>query len=146
MLGPVTDPRTVHQSKFSMGFVLAQIAVKGSAGIDDFTEAALQDPTLRDFHDRVEMVLDPEVDAAYPQRWIGLVEVDTKDGETIASRVDVPKGDPDNTLSRSEIESKTRSLAAYGGGTSREELDLLIHRAWNLRDERDVRDLLPATP
>lgn len=146
VLGPVTDPRTVHQSKFSMGFVLAQIAVKGSAGIDDFTEAALQDPTLRDFHDRVEMVLDPEVDAAYPQRWIGLVEVDTKDGETIASRVDVPKGDPDNTLSRSEIESKTRSLAAYGGGTSREELDLLIHRAWNLRDERDVRDLLPATP
>src|SRR3712207_3357822 len=27
VLGPVTDPRTIHQSKFSMGFVLALIAL-----------------------------------------------------------------------------------------------------------------------
>jgi 2-methylcitrate dehydratase PrpD len=41
VLGPVTDPATIHQSKFSMGFVLALIALKGSAGINDFTEEAL---------------------------------------------------------------------------------------------------------
>ena len=32
VLGPVSDPRTIHQSKFSMGFVLALIARRGSAG------------------------------------------------------------------------------------------------------------------
>lgn len=126
-----------------MGFVLAQIAVKGSAGIDDFTEEALEDPELRAFHDKVEMVLDPEVDAAYPRRWIGLVDVKTKSGETITSRVEVPKGDPDNTLSRSEIEDKAKRLVAYGGGVSDEELDLLISRSWNLSTEKDVRNLLP---
>lgn len=143
VLGPVTDPRTIHQSKFSMGFVLAQIAVKGSAGIDDFTEEALEDPELRAFHDKVEMVLDPEVDATYPRRWIGLVDVKTKSGETITSRVEVPKGDPDNTLNRSEIEDKAKRLVAYGGGVSDEELDLLISRSWNLSTEKDVRNLLP---
>ena len=38
VLGPVTDPQTVHQSKFSMGFVLANIAVHGRAGLAEFTE------------------------------------------------------------------------------------------------------------
>jgi 2-methylcitrate dehydratase PrpD len=144
VLGPVTDPRAIHQSKFSMGFVLAQIAVKGSAGINDFTEKALEDPELRAFHDRVEMVLDPEVDAAYPRRWIGLVDVETNDGEVFTSRVDVPKGDPDNTLSRTEIEDKAKRLVAYGGGTSDEELNRLVSRSWNLRDEENVCDLLAA--
>src|SRR5687768_1554966 len=41
VLGPVTDPQTLHQSKFSMGFVLALIAREGRAGLADFTEATL---------------------------------------------------------------------------------------------------------
>ncbi|CAA9495345.1 MAG: Immune-responsive protein 1 [uncultured Rubrobacteraceae bacterium] len=144
VLGPVVDPRTIHQSKFSMGFVLALVALHGRAGITEFTEEALRDQEIRDFHDRVEMVLDPEIDAAYPERWIGLVEVEKIDGELIESRVDVPKGDPGNTLSREEIEEKARRLAEYGGGTSPEEVQRIIERAWNLEKEDTLRDLLPA--
>jgi 2-methylcitrate dehydratase PrpD len=146
VLGPVTDPRTIHQSKFSMGFVLALIAARGSAGIDDFTEDALEDPELRAFTEKVEMVLDPEVDAAYPQRWIGVAEIETTNGEGITSRVDVPKGDPGNTLSREEIEEKARRLAAYGSGASGEEMNRLLTRIWRLEEEPDVRDLLPGSP
>src|SRR5215210_6734460 len=47
VLGPVTDPQTLHQSKFSMGFVLALIALQGRAGIDEFTEEALRNPEIR---------------------------------------------------------------------------------------------------
>src|SRR4051812_3123347 len=43
VLGPVTDPQSIHQSKFSMGFVLALIALKGRAGLADFTESSLKD-------------------------------------------------------------------------------------------------------
>ncbi len=143
VLVPVTEPETVHQSKFSMGFVLAQAALKGSAGIDDFTEEALEDPELREFSERVEMVQDSEVDAAYPQRWIGLVEIETAGGETVTSRVDVPKGDPGSPLSREEIEEKARNLAAFRGGASDEEMARITSRVWNLDHEPDVRDLLP---
>jgi 2-methylcitrate dehydratase PrpD len=143
VLGPVTDPRTIHQSKFSMGFVLGMVALRGRAGVEDFTEEALADPEVRAFSDRVEMVLDPEVDAAYPERWIGLVDVETDGGERFTSRVDVPKGDPGNTLSREEVEEKARSLAAYRNAASPEEVDRLIERARNLHREPDVRDLLP---
>jgi 2-methylcitrate dehydratase PrpD len=143
VLGPVSDPRTIHQSKFSMGFVLALIAARGSAGIDDFTEEALEDPELRGFSERVAMVFDPEVDAAYPRRWIGLVEIETTGGGRITSRVDVPKGDPGNTLNREELEEKARRLAAFQGGASEEEMDRVIGRVWDLDREPSVRDLLP---
>lgn len=143
VLGAVTDPRTIHQSKFSMGFVLALAALRGRATIRDFTEDALKDPELRRFHDRVEMVLDEEVDAAYPERWIGLVEIQTTTGEKVVSRVDVPRGDPGNAPDRAEIEEKARTLAAFAGGATPEEMDRLVARALGMRDEPYVRDLLP---
>ncbi len=142
VLGPVTDPRTIHQSKFSMGFVLALIAARGSAGIDDFTEEVLRDEELRDFSRRVEMVLDPEVDAAYPEHWIGLVEVETVGGERITPRVEVPKGDPGNTLDRRELEEKFRRLAGFHGGASAEESDRLIEEARTLDQQPVVRHLM----
>ncbi|MGE8641415.1 MAG: MmgE/PrpD family protein, partial [Achromobacter sp.] len=74
VLGPVVNPQTVHQSKFSMGTVLALIARKGRAGLAEF-DAGLDDPAVADFRGKVEMVLDEEVDRAYPQRWIGKVTV-----------------------------------------------------------------------
>jgi 2-methylcitrate dehydratase PrpD len=144
VLGPVKDPRTIHQSKFSMGFVLAVAAVRGRAGIEQFTEEALQDPELRDFHDRVEMVLDPEVDAAYPERWIGLVDVQTTAGRLVTSRVEMPKGDPANTLSRRELIDKALRLAAFSGGASEAEMDDLLRRTFALKEEPSLRDLLPA--
>jgi 2-methylcitrate dehydratase PrpD len=147
VLGPVTDPRTVHQSKFSMGFVLGLIAVYGRAGVMEFTDAQLRNPEVRAFLDRVEMVLDPEIDAAYPLRWIGAVEVETIDGDRFTARVDVPKGDPGNTLSREELEGKAHRLAAFRGGASPEEVRHIIDRAWTLDQESDVRDLLtPRSP
>lgn len=142
VLGPVTDPRTIHQSKFSMGFVLSLIAHRGSAGLDDFTEVTLVDPELRDFLDKVEMVFDGEVDAAYPERWIGLVDVYMVDGKRFTSRVDVPKGDPGNSLSRGEIEDKAFILADYGGLATPQQVRRIISRAWNLEQERDLRYLL----
>lgn len=140
VLGPVANPRTVHQSKFSMGFVLALIAVKGSAGLDDFTVEALADPDLRAFRDKVEMSFDEEVDNAYPVKWVGLVDIETIGGKTLTSRVDAPKGDPENTLDRGEIEEKFHRLAAYGGAS--DAVDELVEQAWSLDRLPDTHDFL----
>ena len=142
VLGPVTDPQTIHQSKFSMGFVLALAALHGRAGLADFTEAALKDKDTRAFHDKVKMALDPVVDGAYPKRWLGHVTATTKDGRKLEGKVSSPKGDPDNTLSRPEIEDKAVRLAGYSGGAGESEMGRVIQRVWRLRDEGSVRDFL----
>ncbi|AMG35419.1 MmgE/PrpD family protein [Achromobacter xylosoxidans] len=142
VLGPVVDPRTVHQSKFSMGTVLGLIARQGRAGLPEF-DAALDDPAVADFRGRVTMELDPEVDGAYPQRWIGKVTVHTRDGRVLHGRVDEPKGDPGNTLSRGEIEAKTLSLGRYADAATEAELRGLIGAIWNLERADKVGALLP---
>lgn len=142
VLGPVVDPRTAHQSKFSMGTVLGLIARQGRAGLPEF-DAALDDPAVADFRGRVTMELDPEVDGAYPQRWIGKVTVHTRDGRVLRGRVDEPKGDPGNTLSRDEIEAKTLSLGRYADAATETELRGLIDAIWSLERAGKVGALLP---
>ncbi|KCV65344.1 MmgE/PrpD family protein [Bordetella bronchiseptica 99-R-0433] len=141
VLGPVTAPATVHQSKFSMGTVLALIALRGHAGLTEF-DAAPGDAEVAALRDKVRMTLDDEVDRAYPRRWIGKVNVTTTDGRHLHGRVDEPKGDPGNTLARPEIEDKALRLARYGGHATESEVRALIAQAWRLAEQERVGKLL----
>jgi 2-methylcitrate dehydratase PrpD len=144
VLGPVVHPATVHQSKFSMGTVLALVAQFGHAGLSEF-DAQFQSPLTQTLRDKVRMQLDAEVDAAYPRRWIGKVIVRTTDGRELAGRVDEPKGDPGNTLSRDELEAKALRLARYSGGASDAEMRAALQRLWAITEVQRVgRLLMPA--
>jgi 2-methylcitrate dehydratase PrpD len=112
--------------------------------LPDFTDEALREPRVRAFHDKVDMVLDADIDAAYPRRWMGRVTVRTRDGRTLEQRISSPKGDPDNTLTRAELEDKAVRLAEYGGGTTAQEMKNMIGRIWRLHDEVNVRDFVSA--
>ncbi|MFZ4062431.1 MAG: MmgE/PrpD family protein [Polynucleobacter sp.] len=141
VLGPVVNPITVHQSKFSMGTVLALIAHYQFAGLQEFAEH-FHDEAICDFRDRVTMTLDPEVDNQYPQRWIGKVKVYLQDGTMLEGRVDEPKGDPGNTLSREEITDKALRLAAFSGGATPDQMNKAIDLLWNIRKQPKMGFLL----
>lgn len=140
VLGAVTRPETVHQSKFSMGTVLALIALRQRAGLSEF-DAALDDQSVAAFRDKVSMERDEEVDTAYPERWIGKVSVTTRDGRTLQGRVDEPKGDPGNTLSRQEIRDKVLGLAQYGNTLSDAQLHAGLHAIETIRGAAQVKHL-----
>jgi 2-methylcitrate dehydratase PrpD len=144
VLGPVVNPATVHQSKFSMGTVLALVARFGHAGLVEFDQH-FQDEATMALRERVEMVLDAEVDAAYPRRWIGKVTVTTTDGRVLQGRVDEPKGDPGNTLSREEITDKAQRLAAFSQGATAAEMARAIEGLWRIAGQKSVGRLLEAT-
>ena len=143
VLGPVVDPQTVHQAKFSMGTVLGLIAVHGRAGLAEF-DTHWRDTPVRAVHDQVRMQLDAEVDAAYPARWLGKVRVETTDGRICEATVLEPKGDPGNTLTRPELEAKALALGAYRGGASEAEMRQVIARVWSLADAPSVGHFLAA--
>ena len=131
VLGRVIAPETVHQAKFSMGTVLGIIALHDKAGVSEFERLYL-DPAVADFRVRVKMVLDAEVDGAYPERWVGKVTIHTRDGRVVHGRVDEPKGDPGNTLSRPELEQKALALADFGGAASEAEMRAVFSMLWNV--------------
>ncbi|MEJ6655711.1 MAG: MmgE/PrpD family protein, partial [Pseudomonas sp.] len=138
VLGRVVVPQSVHQAKFSMGTVLGLIAIYGKAGLPEFEQHSLTDERIGAFREKVSMQLDPEVDGAYPQRWLGRVEVATVDGRTLYGSIDEPKGDPGNTLSRAELEDKFRRLVAFSNACDADRAGVLVARVWELRDLADM--------
>jgi 2-methylcitrate dehydratase PrpD len=131
VLGPVVEPQTVHQSKFSMGTVLGMIAVHGRAGVTEFDEH-WRDPAVMAVCARVTMRRDAEVDAAIrPLDRQGRVK--TRDGRTLQAQVDEPKGDPGNPLTLAELEDKALRLAAYRGGANAAQMQRVIERVRALR-------------
>jgi 2-methylcitrate dehydratase PrpD len=143
VLGNVVVPQSVHQAKFNMGTVLGIVAQRGYAGVNEFEDGYAR-PEIATFRDKVRMVLDDEVDAAYPARWIGKVSVTTRDGRVLQGRVDEPKGDPGNTLSRDEISAKFLRLAAFSGAASPEEARAVLAHAWDLQDQPVVGSVFAA--
>ncbi len=139
VLGPVTDPQTIHQAKFSMGFVLALIAKHRSASINDFSNAALQDTELRRLHDCVYMIHDTKIQDAFPMQWLGHVEVETVDGKRLEGKINHPKGDPGNRLSREELETKFQTLNTYGDALNAADVDRFIQNTRSLSEHDDMK-------
>jgi 2-methylcitrate dehydratase PrpD len=124
-----------------MGTVLGLVAVFGRAGLREFDEH-FEDPRVAEFRGKVRMVLDEEVDRAYPARWIGKVTVEATDGRVLHGRVDEPRGDPGNTLTRAELEEKARRLAAYRHGATADEMSAIIARIHDLEHAATVGTFL----
>ncbi|MFM7737408.1 MAG: MmgE/PrpD family protein [Alphaproteobacteria bacterium] len=106
-----TAPESVVDAQFSMPFGAACAIVRGRASIHEHVPATLADPEIRALMARVECFRDPELDARYPRQWPCRVEVRTRDGRVLHARVDHPRGDPENPLSRDERVAKVRDLA-----------------------------------
>jgi 2-methylcitrate dehydratase PrpD len=145
VLGPVVDPQTVHQAKFSMGTVLGLIARYRRAGVDEFA-SKFNDAEIAALRDKVTMEFDAEVDQAYPARWIGKVTVHTTDGRILHGRVDEPKGDPGNTLSRSELEDKAMRLAAFSGAADAAQMQRVLASISELTRTERMGRLMPVQP
>lgn len=141
VLGPVVDPKTIHQAKFSMGTVLGLIAHYRRAGVQEFRDR-YNDPRVAAFRSKVHMVFDAEVDAAYPARWTAKVTVETGDGRTLRGHVEEPKGDPGNTLTRAELEDKALRLAQFSGAATPAEMRAVCDRIWNITGAQNVGFLL----
>jgi 2-methylcitrate dehydratase PrpD len=60
----------------------------------------------------------------------------------LQGRVDEPKGDPGNTLSREEIDAKALQLAAFSGGASEAEMRAAVGKLWQIAQWRRVKALL----
>ncbi|MEK1933024.1 MAG: MmgE/PrpD family protein [Pararhizobium sp.] len=142
VLGAVDVPTTVHQAKFSMGTVLGLIAVYGCADLDGFDRYAITDERVARFRAKVNMARDDEVDSLYPRHWVGKVSIRTVDGRELSYRVNEPKGDPGNPLTREELEAKAVRLAAFREGAREDEMLKFISRIWNLERLEDIAALL----
>ena len=104
-----------------------------------FTPERRADKQLRDLMRRVELSIDPELDAAFPKQRAARVEIETTSGERLRHFAPTRKGDPDSPLSDAEIAEKYRELAAaeLGGEAS----ERLLARLWRIDEMANLAEL-----
>jgi len=104
-------PLSVVDAQFSLPFGIAVALVRGSASPDEFSLSTLADPTVRGLMQRISAVRDPKLDALYPRAWPSWVRIALRDGRLLESRIEHPRGDPENFPAPAEMEAKFRKLA-----------------------------------
>ncbi len=110
------EPMGPLQAQMSLQYCTAISLLDGQVLVDQFREERLSDPKVLDLAHRVEFVLDPEIDAIYPEKFASKVEIVLKDGRSLWLRVDSPKGSPENPMTSEEAAEKFKTLARTAKG------------------------------
>ena len=97
-------PTNVVDGQFSMPFCAAVALREGGLGWDDYAGHLADDSTL-DFCKRVTTVVDPRAEAEFPKNMSAVIRVRSR-GQDLESFVAVPKGEPSNFVSDTEIQAK----------------------------------------
>lgn len=112
-----TDIKGSASAKMSIPYNFAVTYVLGRTGMEAFTEDSLNDPEVQAITKKIVTTEDAGMTAAFPQETIATVEMVLKDGRVISGKSILPKGEPENPLTRQEAIDKFTALAVYGGKT-----------------------------
>jgi 2-methylcitrate dehydratase PrpD len=101
------NPENVVDGQFSGPFVLACALATGAMGWDSYR--LLHDPVIRGLLPKIACEPDAEMEAEFPRNMSGRVTVFAR-GERFSRAVIVPKGEPSNFLSETELRDKFAGL------------------------------------
>jgi len=99
-------PQTALQGKFSMGYILSRALIDGKIGLDTFTDSAIRDRRVLELAEKVNMKLDPALNASAEGSRPAKVTIRLKDGKSFSRQVVFPKGSAEAPLSAGELEGK----------------------------------------
>lgn len=108
----VREPRNVVDAQFSAPYAAAVALARGRAGLAEFSDEALHDPTIRGLTARAECYRDPSLDAVYPRQWPAAAEVRLRDGGVVTKRIEHALGEPENPVPRDALVTRFREMVA----------------------------------
>ncbi len=132
-------PSTPYSAKFSVPFCIAVALVDGAAGLEQFTEARVADPALRQLAGKVRYQIDPENE--YPRNYTGHLRVRLADGTTREAEQPHLRGGRHEPLTQDALLAKARANLAFGGWPAARavELEAFSARLFELADLGGLR-------
>jgi len=132
------DPNTLEGAQYSVPFVLGVAAVEGRSALLPLTEESLHRPETVDFAGRVSLLVDEEIDAAFPATTGARIVLKTATGQH-TREVLHPLGDPDNPMPRDQLVKKF-CVATRNAISAERQADFL--RAFDALNSGDYAPLL----
>jgi 2-methylcitrate dehydratase PrpD len=133
-----SDPKSVVDAQFSMPFGAAVAILYGKATLDEYTRESINSARVKELMGKISCVKDPELEKEFPKKWPASVTLLTKDGKTYSTRIDFPKGDPENPLTWDELIDKFRNLVSPVFFEVKQ--NEVIERVRSLEKEEDLKD------
>jgi len=130
------DPKTPAEGRFSLRYVVAAALEQGSVRLGAFSPEKLNDPKTRTLMKKISVVLDPELDAAFPGQRAARVAITARGGRREEFLQPTRKGDPDMPLSDAELDGKFLELAAPVLGEA--PAKKLLERLWRLESQTSL--------
>ena len=141
---PLADkqrPASSYGAKFSLPYCIAVMLIRGRASLDEFTNEAIQDPSVLALAKKVRYELDPSID--YPRHFSGHVRIRLVDGTVVEENQPHPRGGFEDPLPPEEIESKFRANAQLRLPAARaDQIVAAVNRLEQLAEIRSLTDLL----
>lgn len=139
------DPKTAMEARFSMEFCLAVTLVEGRAGLADFTDTATARADIRAVMDRITFDVFERPGAGYTNMTT-LLEVATRERQTISRRIDWALGAAQAPMSYDDVAQKFRFCAAHADWPA-DRTEALIETVAELESLQDAGTLARlATP
>jgi 2-methylcitrate dehydratase PrpD len=133
-------PEHLYAAKFSVQYCVARALLGGALHLEDFTDERIREPDVRALMSRIEVRLDPALDARYPREFPADLSITLRDGRTVRELVGSPKGDPEAPLTPDELGAKFRGMLA--GSAYQDKTNELLDRVMGLAGAESVRGLL----
>lgn len=138
-------PQNVVDGQFSMPFVAAVALREGGMNWDHYAQHLSNAKTLS-LCERVNVVIDPQVEAHFPSHMSGLARVSTARG-VFEKLVVVGKGEPENFVTQGELRAKFDGLTSpYLSDSERESLASTLLLLDEADDIGHVLDLTSSRP
>ena len=115
-----------YSAKMSTPYSTAAALIYGKAGLQEFEEAVVTDPTVLALTKKVRVEADEEFSRTFPTEQTAVLTLTTVDGRVLTERVDFPKGEPENPMDEQEFHSRYAELMRFGG-VSEEKIEALYH-------------------
>lgn len=137
-------PRTIVEAQFSIPYTVAAAWTDGRLRIGHFSDEGLQRADVLALASRVQPYVDAEIDREW-SRFVtpAKVTVQFRDGQAIETRVDYPKGHPENMMTEEEFAAKTADCASFAAKpVPADTADRLTSTVGKLESLADVSELL----
>jgi 2-methylcitrate dehydratase PrpD len=125
---PVTGDMQINYARLCFPYIGAVALSRGTVGLSDFTEDALEDLDILRLADGISVEIDEDI--SDPARFTPQSLTATlTSGKTVTARIDALYGSPADPMTPGDVAAKRAECLAFGFGEARPDLDSALSRA-----------------
>ncbi len=106
---------SINSAKMSTPFSVAVALVKDNAGLEEFTSKAIRDSDVLNLSNKIKVIEDVKLTSLVPNKRATMVEIKLNNGRSYQEMIDYPLGEPENTMSVSQLIRKSENLLLFSG-------------------------------